>query len=361
MDELSGVHAVVLAGGSGTRFWPLSRRRRPKQLLPLGGPETLLQQTFARLAPQISADRLWLVVGQAHAEACRTAAAQVSEERVLVEPRARNTAPALALAAVHLMRAHPDAVMLALPADHHVADREAFGRAVARAATLAAQGSIATLGIQATYPATGYGYIARGERLAGETEAYALTRFCEKPDAQTAARLLARGGYDWNAGIFALQPAVYLHELRRQLPAVFDAMQRVGEAIGTAAYPEVLAAAYAHLESISIDHGIMEHARTPAAVVPVACGWSDLGTWDALQAVVPPDAAGNVRQGKVAVLDAHDCVLYATEGSTIAVAGVRGLTIVHVGEVVLVIPVEMAQNVRQVLDLVGELGWTDLL
>jgi mannose-1-phosphate guanylyltransferase/mannose-6-phosphate isomerase len=347
MGEDIPIHPVVIAGGSGTRFWPLSRRHHPKQLLNLSGADSLLHATFARVASLAPQAHWWMVVGQAHAAGCREAAPEVVGPQVLVEPQARNTAPAVTLAALALQQAAPaGALMLVLPADHHVTDPEAFCAALKKAALVAADGAIVTLGIKPTHPETGYGYIQQGEPLS-PPGAFAVQRFCEKPDRERAESFVRSGDYVWNAGIFLMRPQVYLAEVQRQLPDLYaqlEPLYRKGAPSAAA-----LAAAYAQLKGISIDYGIMEKAGR-VAVVPVDCGWSDVGSWSALGSVVPADAAGNVQRGQAVLIDSQNCVAYASEGHVVTLVGVRDLVVVHTPDATLVVPRERAQDVRAIVE-----------
>jgi mannose-1-phosphate guanylyltransferase len=353
-------HIVVIAGGSGTRFWPLSRRHKPKQLLALGGGDTLLAATFARVEAVAPPSRWWMVVGKGHAQGCRDAAPRVPAGQALVEPVARNTAPAIGLAAVHLAAADPDAVLVVLPADHHVADPVALCAAIETAVTAARAGAIVTLGITPSRPETGYGYIHRGAADARATGAFRVQRFCEKPNVEIARGFLAQGGYDWNAGIFVARARTVLAEIERQLPAVHAGLAAVGAAVGKPAYEATLASAFASIEGVSFDYGVMERARD-VCVVPVSCGWSDVGSFDALDAVIPRSAAGNVVAGRVVEIDSRDCVLHAAPGQVLAAVGVSGLAVVQTADATLVVPLARAQQVREVLERLGENGWSEYL
>ena len=355
----STLHVVALGGGSGTRFWPVSRRAHPKQLLALGGESTLLLATFARVRPLAPPERWWMVVGRGHAEACRAAVPEVPDTHVLVEPASRNTAPAIGLAAIHLARRDPGAVMVVLPADHAVADPEALNRALGTAAEAATGGGIVTLGVEPSHPETAYGYIEGGDRHA-VAGVYRVRQFLEKPDRARAERLLDSGGFYWNAGIFVMRASTYLGELAQHLPRTHAALAEVGAAIGTGRYDDVLERAYVELEGISVDYGIMEHAAD-VAVVPVRCGWSDVGSWNALGALVPADASGNRVRGRAVVQDSRDCVLFASDGAVIGVVGLDGLVVVHTPDATLVVPASRAQEVRGVTAELAERDWSEFL
>jgi mannose-1-phosphate guanylyltransferase len=354
------LHAVVIAGGSGTRFWPLSRHARPKQLLDLSGEGPLLRATFKRVESVSPPHAWWMVVGASHADGCRQAAPEVGAAQVLVEPMGRNTAPAIALAAIHLERSDPEAIMAVLPADHHVRDRQAFCAALTGAAQVAARGPIVTLGIRPTHPETGYGYIQMGAADTRGGGAHKVQRFCEKPDLARAEAFLAQGGFVWNAGIFVMRPQTFLAELERQLPETHAAMRKLQDVIGRPDYPRRLEEVYGKIKSISIDYGVMEHAAD-VAVVPVECGWSDVGSWSALGAVVQPDAQGNVLRGRVAHIDTKNSVVYATDGHVVGIVGMDGVVVVHTPDATLVLPAARAQEVRDVLEHIGAQKWREFL
>jgi mannose-1-phosphate guanylyltransferase len=364
------LHAVVIAGGSGTRFWPLSRRSHPKQLLNLSGQDTLLHATFARVQSLVPAERWWMVVGESHAAGCREVAPEVPASQVLVEPKACNTAPAITLAALHLQHAAPaGSLMVVLPADHHVRNAAKFCQALRSAAVAAQAGHLVTLGIKPTHPETGYGYIAQGAALsvpsaagqsAPEDRIFAVERFCEKPDLKRAKAFLQQGNFVWNAGIFVMRPDVYLAEVGRLMPELLEALEPVRQALGTPAYAAALGKAYAAIKGVSIDYGVMEKAQQ-VAVVPVDCGWSDVGSWSALGSVAKADANGNVVRGQAVILDSSNCVVYAPDGHLVGMVGVKDMVVVHTPDATLVVPMERAQEVRDVLEKIGAAGLVNWL
>ena len=363
MQTSLSLHAVVVAGGSGTRFWPLSRKHHPKQLLNLSGEDTLLHATFTRVSSLADTTRWWMVVGQAHADGCRQVAPEVSPAHVLVEPVARNTAPAIGLAAIHLRRKDPQALMAVLPADHHVADPKAFCASLQTATELAAQGAIVTLGIKPTHPETGYGYIQQGTKISvSKGAAFEVARFCEKPNRERAETFLREGNFVWNAGIFVMRPAAYLEEVARQLPDLHKALEVIAQSLDKSPKEQaaVLNEQFTALKGISIDYGVMEHAKR-VAVVPADCGWSDVGAWNALGSVVPADKAGNVVHGKSIVRDTKNSFIYATDGHMVGVVGVEGLVVVHTPDATLVVPADRAQEVRDILEQMKGDAWKSFL
>jgi mannose-1-phosphate guanylyltransferase len=344
---------VILAGGGGTRLWPLSRRRRPKQFLPLvGSGETLLGATVRRLAPLAPLERVLVVTAASQADDVLRAVPDLPPDNLIVEPIGRNTAPAIGLAAIDVIDRDPDGVMAVIPSDQFVSDEAGFRDAVMKAVRAAAEGQVVTIGIRPTRPETGYGYIQRGAPIPGGPgdqgasvggALYAVARFVEKPDRQTAERYLAAGDYLWNAGMFFFPARRILAEIQAQLPALGEILEGVGrDSID-------LVARYPAAPAISIDYAVMEGlpGRGGMAVVPGDFGWSDVGSWDALAELRPSDAHGNTILGEAVTIDAHDNVLVGDR--LIAAVGVRDLVIVATDQAVLILPRSRAQDVRQVV------------
>ena len=340
------LHAVILAGGSGTRFWPLSRAARPKQFLALATDRALIVETWQRALPLCTPGRIWVVCGPSHVEAVRTALPALPERHLIVEQAARNTAPAIGLAAVRVLAEDPDATLIVLPSDHHIARPDAFQAALEAAARASQSGDLVTIGIRPTRPETGYGYLRRGP--AREDGSFAVEAFVEKPDAATAARYLADPAYAWNAGIFVFRADALLDALERHLPEV----------------RACLTGDFAKLPSISIDYGVMEpeaKSTRRIALVPGDFGWSDVGSFAALPEVRTLDARGNALAGDALLVDSDDCVVLSEGGRLIAAVGVEGLCIIDAGDVVLVVPKDRAQDVRAVVDALKAQRRTDKL
>jgi mannose-1-phosphate guanylyltransferase len=338
------LHAVILAGGSGTRFWPLSRAAKPKQFLALATDRALIEETFLRVEPLCAAAQSWVVCGPGHEAAVRAA---LPEVRVIVEPVARNTAPAIGLAAVRVLREDPDATLFILPSDHHIARPAAFREALSLAARACQSGDLLTLGIHPTRPETGYGYLRRA--AARGDGSYKVEAFVEKPDAATAARYIADGAYSWNAGIFVFRADAILAALERHLPAVHEGLTSGGD--------------FAKLPSISIDYGVMEPESRIGriAMVPGDFGWSDVGSFAALPEVRTLDARGNAVAGDAFLHDCDDSVVLAEGGRFVAAVGVSGLCIIDAGDALLVVPRDRAQDVRAVVDALKARGRSDKL
>jgi mannose-1-phosphate guanylyltransferase len=346
--------AVIMAGGSGTRLWPASRRARPKQFLALGGSETLLAATVRRV--RAAASDVMIVTA---ADQAADASAAAPDTTVVAEPAARNTAAALGLAATYLVARDPGAVMGAFPADQHVADEAAFGAVIERAFGAAERGDvIVTVGITPTRAETGYGWLELGgERAELGRGVAVVARFVEKPDAARAAQMFTGGGYLWNGGMFFLRAQRLLDEIARHLPVTAAGLREVGAALAHGDAAGAVAAAarvYPGFPSISIDHGVMEKAKDVVAV-PGSFGWSDVGSWAAVAELLVGDGAGNARQGDAVVVDGRGN-LTVTDAGVIALVGVSGLAVVRAGDAVLVLPAERAQDVRAAVDALTSAG-----
>jgi mannose-1-phosphate guanylyltransferase/mannose-6-phosphate isomerase len=337
---------VILAGGSGTRFWPLSRSQSPKQVLRLLGSDSLLQATCARLLPRIPPERLAVVTAASQADVIRLDLHRqgLPGVHLWLEPEGKNTAPAVALAAALMGPETGADIMAVFPADHYIRDTAAFHQALDQGAALAKAGFLVTFGITPTRPDTGYGYIKAGEPLA--SGGFKALAFTEKPDLSRAQAFLAEGGYYWNSGIFLFRRDVFLEALARHLPDLHEGLA----GIHPGASPEALAAAYQGLPSISLDHGIMEQAAN-VAVVPVDLGWSDVGTWSALHELCQADTGGNVILGRALDLGSRDSLIFSQD-RLVATIGLRDMIVVDTPDATLVCPRERVQEVK---DLVAEL------
>jgi len=335
---MAAIHPVVLSGGSGTRLWPKSRKTMPKPFLPLVGNETLFEATLGRCADDRRFASALIVTGAAHLAHVELQAASYPGTGVIVEPEAKNTAAAIALAAARLP---VDAIMLVCPSDHHIADAAAFVEAACAAAALAADDWLVALGIAPTYAETGYGYILRGDPIPG---GYAVARFVEKPDLATAQGFLADGNYSWNGGIFAFRAGAFMAELERHRPAMAAAVRDAvasGNEEGALFFPEP--ASFAAIESESVDYAVMEQTDR-AAVVPADMGWSDIGNWHALRDAREGDENGNRTRGEVELIDCRN-VLAETDGPRISIIGLEDIAVVVDGNEVLVTTMAGAQKV----------------
>jgi mannose-1-phosphate guanylyltransferase len=342
------VYAVIMAGGSGTRFWPLSRKAWPKQFLALAGADaSLLQRTVRRLSGVIPTERVLVVTSAQHAQATREQLPELPAHNVLAEPAARNTAPCVAWAAAHIAAMAPEAVLAVLPADPHIGDEAAYRELLLRAAAAAASGGLVTIGVQPTRPETGYGYIEVGAELAAGVSR--VSRFVEKPDLARAQQFLQDGRFLWNSGMFFFRADAVLAEFERQLPDVYAFTRGYREALAQGEASAYVQARYAGLTSVSVDHGIMERA-SDIRVVPGSFGWFDIGSWTTAYELADKDAAGNAVIGEASLINAEGCYVRGRANKLVALIGVQDLVVVDTDDALLIMPRERAQDVRRVVD-----------
>jgi mannose-1-phosphate guanylyltransferase len=355
-------YAVIMAGGGGTRLWPLSRQSRPKQMLSLFDERSLFQTAVNRLGGLFPAERILVVTVQDQAAALQEQVPAIPAENYLIEPMPRGTASVVGLAAVALLQRDPQAVMSVLTSDHYMKDEERF-RQVLRVAYQAAQdGYLVTLGVEPTFAATGYGYIQQGEKIGDyhEMEAFRVLRFEEKPDGKTAARFLQSGDHVWNSGMFIWRVERIMAEFDRQMPELAAGLQSIAGAWQTPEEESVIRAIWSQLKAETIDYGIMENAQNVAVVPAAGIGWSDVGSWDSLFDLLDGDENGNIIIGaKHLGLDTQDTLAYV-EGPKrfIVTIGVQDLVVVDTGDVLLICSKDQAQRVRQVVNLLKNNGGT---
>ncbi len=355
-DKLT-THAVILAGGRGTRFWPRSRTRTPKQLLNIVGKETMLQQTVARLRPLVPPERIWTVTNSEQAQEVRKQLPSPARRRVLTEPIGRNTAAAIALAALHVRHAaRGDALLAVLPADHFIANPERY-RVIVRAALDMARepGRMVVLGIPPTRPDTGFGYIERmGNALDSKGfPVYAVRRFTEKPALALAKEYAGSGDYHWNAGMFFWRALTFLDNLKKYLPKTHAALESLAASIGKRSYDRDLRDVYPTLENISVDYAILEPATREQGsprvfVIPAEVGWSDIGSWTAVYELLAKKAGENIFAGAGHAIDAEGNFLWSPT-KYIAAIGVRDLVVVETPDALLICPRERAQDVGKIV------------
>jgi mannose-1-phosphate guanylyltransferase len=356
------MYAVILAGGSGKRLWPLSRQARPKQLLDitcLGKP--LLQETLARLVPLMPPGAVYVVTAERYMESTCRQLPSVPPSNIIGEPEGRGSAPAIGLAALHLWHRDSEAVMVCLPADHYIAQPERFREVLLVAEQVAQDGHLVTLGIRPDYPHTGYGYIEIGDQLA-EVDAFpvhAVRRFTEKPDEQTAKLFVEGGRHLWNSGMFIWKASVILSEMEKHLPRLHECLREVGGALGTADAAAALEWMWPEVERETIDFGVMEKAEN-VVVIPVDMGWSDIGSWASLADLLPADGAGNIVVGQHFGLGTKECVVYSPR-RLVATIGVENLVVVETEDAILVCSRERAEDVKALVDRLDEEGWQDWL
>jgi mannose-1-phosphate guanylyltransferase len=346
----------ILAGGSGTRLWPLSRSHRPKQLLSLLGDRSLLQATVDRVLPLVPAERILVVTEASHADQLRAQIPEIPPENVIVEPARRGTAGAVGLGAIHIAQRDPEATMASLHSDAAVLDAEEFRRALTAAFEVAESGDwLVTLGIQPSSPHTGMGYIQVGDEIGiyGGRRAHRAVRFVEKPDRATAERYVGEG-YLWNPGMFIWRTAVILRQFAEHLPTISAGLDDIGAAIETARANDVLHTVYPGVPVETIDFGIMERARN-IATIPADIGWSDVGSWSELQAIAPKDVGGNAILGNHLLLESQGNLVFGSD-KPVFTFGIDDLVIVDLPDALLVCPRDRAEQLKTLVEEVQASG-----
>ncbi len=357
MVKKHDTYAVIMAGGGGTRFWPWSRERRPKQVLPVLSDRAMIWDTVERIRPLIPRQRIFIVTAQSQIADLRKEAPQIPADNLLAEPMGRNTAPCLCLAALHVLRKDPNGIMVVLPADHYIGNHRGFRKTLETAVTFARkQDYLITLGVRPTEPETGYGYIERGDSLAnvGKVAIRAVKSFREKPTRAKAQAYLRTGKYFWNSGMFIWRASVFREAVKEFLPDLHRPMENLEKSMGTSREKRTLQKAYGECPSISVDYGIMEKAKN-VALIEAGFSWSDVGSWAALGKIRSRDKDGNAKilcprtkRGQVVLLDSAGCVVRSEE-KLIAVIGLKDTVVVEAGNAVLVCPRDRSQDVRRVL------------
>lgn len=348
--------AVIMAGGVGTRFWPRSRERSPKQFLEILGGGTMIENTLSRLKPLVDQNKVFIVTNRIQADIVRQLVPEMPSSNVLAEPIGRNTAACVGLSALWINRVDPDALMVVLPADHIVQNTEEFLRILQLALRVAQEkDALVTIGIKPTHPETGYGYIQSAEEEIDRNEyrsqgVYRVKTFAEKPNLETAERFLQSGDFLWNSGIFVWKASVILRELELHLPELHEQLLNVRKSIGTPVYEQTLEHAYRIIRSISIDYGIMEKAGN-VYVVKGDFGWSDVGSWDEVVRLTPTDDAGNSIRGRTILVDSNNNYVDAGK-KIVATIGVDDLIIISTDDAILVCKKERSQEVKEVVDFI---------
>lgn len=344
MSSPQKIYAILLAGGSGTRLWPLSRRLTPKHLLAFIGKQSLLQQTASRLMVRIPPERVVTVTHEDHVFEARDQLGALDpgfKSRILAEPESRNTLPAIAWAVRDILKEEPEATIGVFPSDHWIQDEKAFGAAIDRAAKVAEDGYLVTLGTRPTRPETGYGYIHAGRPL-DHSGAFEVKAFVEKPDLETAREYLRQGNFYWNSGLFVFRASVFQGELKRLQPALFESIRTLGQK------------GYASLPNLSIDYGIMEKAKR-VAVIPAQFLWNDLGSWEAVYEQNAKDESKNVIQGNILSQSTHSSLLISKKG-LLATIGLRDVVVVQTEDAVLVSPRNRVQEVKALVEKLRDAG-----
>lgn len=360
------LHAVIMAGGSGTRFWPASRDDRPKQLLNLAGTRSMLQATYDRLSGLIPPERVLVATTARLASAVAAQLPELPPGAILGEPCKRDTAPCIGLAALHLARQDPAAIMAVMPSDHVIEPPEVFQEALRQAAGLVEHDPtrIVTFGIPPTYPAETFGYIERGEPLVGPHErrapVFAVRTFKEKPKADVAREYLRQGTFYWNSGIFVWSAATILAALQQYQPEMFARLQTIAAAWGTPHWQTTLEREFAAIRGVSIDYAVMEHARN-VLVIEAPFRWDDVGSWQALARLGGQDAQGNTIQGQHVGLRTAGCVIRSEGNHLVATLGVQDLIVVHTPDATLVASKHDEEAIRQLVALIRERGLEQFL
>jgi mannose-1-phosphate guanylyltransferase len=353
---------LVLAGGTGSRLWPRSRRTKPKQFLPLLSKRTMLQETVDRVRSLVDNERVFVVTGEDYATLVAEQLDQVPRANIIREPSGQGTAPAIGLAAIHMRRSDPDAIMAVLSADHLILRDEAFRTALQAAEVAAREGYLVTLGIKPSFANTGYGYIKCGDLI---SESHGLSihkvgRYAEKPDEATAERYIADGNYYWNAGIFVWQTQTFLDAVEQYLPRLRNQLSQIQAGFGKSRQQVILNTIWEQVENITVDYGIMERAPN-VAVIPVDIGWSDVGDWHTLTTLLDTGESANVVIGPHVEVDTRSTLIYSDSGRIIATIGLEDFLVVDTGDALLIAPRNRAQDVKKIVDQLREEGRNDVL
>lgn len=356
---MKNTYAVIMAGGVGSRFWPASKAKTPKQLLDLtDSGKTMIAATVERLGPDIPPERVIIVTGKITQEAVAKALPNVPKENILAEPTGRNTAPCIGWAALHVKKRNPNGVMAVMPSDHLVADVNGFTASTKIAINAAKQGALVTFGIMPTGPETGFGYIETGNEIAPGVKK--AVRFVEKPNLETAQKYVAAGNFVWNSGMFFFSAQKILDEIGTQMPKLKAGLDKIEEALASGKEETVLQKVFPTLPSESIDYGIMENAAE-IQCVPVDFGWSDLGSWAAAYELSPKDAAQNALNADTVIVESKNCLVRGPKDKLIALVGVENLVVIDTGDALLVCKKDMDQHVKKVVETLKSQGRTALL
>lgn len=345
------ITAVIMAGGRGERFWPRSRKDRPKQFLSLTDDgKTMIQHTVDRLLPMVSMEDIFIVTNQNYVGLCKEQLPGIPEENILAEPAARNTAPCVGLAAAIISKKYEDAVMMVLPSDHLIKFNDIFIDTLNTASAVAEKGeNLVTIGITPTYPETGYGYIYFGKADEAErANVYKVKRFVEKPNLETAKEYLASGKYLWNSGMFVWKVSTILNNFKELLPDIYDGLLKIKDAFGTVDFDEILSKEFCAFKSESVDYGIMERAQN-IYTIPGSFGWDDVGSWLSLERINTTNEFGNVVTGNVITIDSKNSII-AGGDKLIAAVGLEDLIIVDTDDAILICSKENTQDVKKVIE-----------
>lgn len=352
------VYGIILAGGDGTRFWPLSRKATPKQLLNLSGKEVIINETIDRLMPAVTHD-IFIVTNSAQSENLKkTVRGRVPANHILVEPAARNTAACIGFAAIEILKHYGDGIMVIAPSDSYIRDSDEYARVLNTAVDYAKNtGKLITVGITPTFPATGYGYIECG---CSEEPAKPVIRFVEKPDLESAEKYLEKGDYVWNSGVFIWKASVILQKYKECLPDVYAGLLRISAAIGTPDEERVLDEVYPYMRSVSVDYGILEKTGD-ILVIPGEFGWCDVGSLDMMDVLHQKDGNGNITVGDAVAVDTENSILYSDNHKLIAAVGLENFIVIDTPDVTLVCPKDRAQDVKKIVEELKNRGRQEVL
>lgn len=343
---------VILAGGSGTRFWPLSRRTSPKQVLNLSGKDTLIGEAVTRFKAIADEERIHILTTVQNTVLVKNALGTGSSVKYILEPVARGTSACILLAALKLHKQFGDCVMCVSPSDHYITKQEEFAGAIEKAVEYAAEtDSIITIGVKPTFPSTGYGYIGC-DYMAPHGQAFAVSEFIEKPALPRAKECLSKGNYFWNSGIFVFRTSVIIDSFQRFLPRLYHKLNSCYQYLNTPAEDEQVGNVYPFVQNISIDYGIIERS-SEVYVIPADMGWNDIGSWDSLGEIFPTDENGNIVRAEMVSIDTKNCVIYS-EQSLVATVGIENLIVVNCGDALLICPKEQDQRVREIVELIDK-------
>lgn len=355
-------YGVIMAGGGGTRFWPLSRQKTPKQLLNLSGKDLMVNEAVERMATVIGKSNIFIVTADVQAPAMITATAgKVFPRNILAEPAARNTAACIGYAAMEIFRKYGDGVMIITPADHYIEDVPALSE-IFKTAILTAeeQDKLVTIGLKPTFPSTGFGYI--NYEAGNEGTVKTVIEFREKPDEETAKKYVESGRYAWNSGMFIWKASLILKKLKEYVPDVYEDLKKIGDSMNTPQEQEILHEVYPNIRKISIDYAVMEPSATKGdvLVIPGDFGWNDVGSWDMMDILHNPDENGNICLGDVVTVDAKDTVIYSST-RTVTAVDVENIVVVETSDAIMVCRKDKAQEVKRIVDALNEAGRKELL